>query len=413
MSKLIQGRARTAQASNIPKLHDLDPPTRLPDYITETGSTRTRGSASDTADDVLNVDDVGTKKHLAAEIANALINVGIIPWPLHTTFDLEHLSNLICITDGLHALYDKYGIYAYLPSSAIMDELITILETRNEAWQTRLDNINPSLEGKNCNLIGLINEDLWSRFTYEIAILLPDYFLPSQQELLIRDPSMPHVSYFRTKIIEKELRVIPTQPDAEPIIYPPCFHSTQHCESERINPFFLCLHAVDKYEFHCRKYGIGMMSPRVDALFQKATKIMDLVFTKLEPSPNSRGAKYKAQSELEEAKEIERKRRRESEDTKQGMCDGGEAVKGNDEASWAASADGPAAYWDAITKELEQDDLSPRERSVLNLECIFLGRDYETPHIPGVPDPPSVFDCISRGDYIPYESGSEIAGSFL
>ena len=56
MSKLTKGRVKTFPASNIPKLHTLEPPTRLPDYVTQAGSSQQRSSAS-IAKDMLSVDD--------------------------------------------------------------------------------------------------------------------------------------------------------------------------------------------------------------------------------------------------------------------------------------------------------------------------------------------------------------------
>lgn len=55
MSKLTKGRVQTFTASNIPKLHTLEPPTRLPDYVTQTGSSQQKSSAS-IAKDILSVD---------------------------------------------------------------------------------------------------------------------------------------------------------------------------------------------------------------------------------------------------------------------------------------------------------------------------------------------------------------------
>ncbi|KZP14888.1 hypothetical protein FIBSPDRAFT_959330 [Athelia psychrophila] len=329
MSKLTKGRVKTFPASNIPKLHTLEPPTPLPDYVTPPGSSQPRSSAS-IAKDMLSVDDgdfltrrltltsekghlinaVRYDKNLAAQVAKSLVDTGIVPVELYSSFHLEHPSNLICIADGLHPLFDTYGVYAYLPSDASMDALLAVIKSRNEAWQRGIDELNPSISGQIRDFIGWMPSDVWSELTYEIALLLPEHFLPFEQELLIRDLTTPHISYIRTKVVDKELRIIPTQPDAEPSIYPPFPHSTQRSGSDRVNPFFVCINASDKYEHHCLKYGTGTMSPRVDALLQKAARIVELVFAELEPAPNSYCGKRKTE---QETAKLEQKREREEE----------------------------------------------------------------------------------------------------
>ncbi|KZP14886.1 hypothetical protein FIBSPDRAFT_1048538 [Athelia psychrophila] len=453
MSKLTKGRVKTFPASNIPKLHTLEPPTPLPDYVTRAGSSQPRSSAS-IAKDMLSIDDgdfltrrltltsekghlinaVRYDKNLAAQVAKSLVDTGIVPVELYSSFHLEHPSNLICIADGLHPLFDTYGVYAYLPSDASMDALLTVIKNRNEAWQRGIDELNPSISGQIRDFIGWMPSDVWSELTYEIALLLPEHFLPFEQELLIRDLTTPHISYIRTKVVDKELRIIPTQPDAEPIIYPPFPHSTQRSGSDRVNPFFVCINASDKYEHHCLKYGTGTMSPRVDALLQKAVMIVELVLADLEPAPNSLGAQHKTEQDT-----AKNKKREEEKQAKEGSRQGGsrqtrssglddaveggqlEAIEGSesealgsgesegamddqrsdfsldmDETGGTPDADEGLAFWDAIEEELKQPGLSPRERVRLKMLQLFGGKDYRTPHMAGVPDPPSVFDRISN-----------------
>ncbi|KAF7977411.1 hypothetical protein HWV62_3544 [Athelia sp. TMB] len=321
-----------------------------------------------------------------------------------------------------------------------MDALIAVIKSRNEAWQIVINEV-PSISGPMRDLIGSISQELWRKFTYEIAILLPDHFLPFEQELFIRDLTTSHISYIRTKVVDKELRIIPTQPDAEPIIYPPFSHSTQRFGSDRVNPFFVCINASSKYEHHRLKYGTETMSPRVDALLQKAATIVELVFAELEPAPNSFGARRRAQQEMEKR---ERKRRRGENDVKEASREGGRqnrsgglhdavesdlsgTIEGTEpealgsgasegamddqrngfsldmDEGGTSDADGGVAFFDAIEEELKQPGLSPRERSRLRLLQLFGGKGYETPHLAGVPDLPSVFDRISKGDYNAYE----------
>lgn len=201
------------------------------------------------------------------------------------------------------------------------------------------------------------------------------------------------------------------------------------------------------------------MSPRVDALFQKAAKIVELVFAEFEPAPNSFGVQRKTQHEMEKR---ERKRRREEEEAEEGSRKGGrqtrsgglhdavegglsEAMEGSeeealggdesegamddqrsdfsldmDETGGTPDADGGVAFFDAIEEKLKQPGLSPRERSRLKMLQLFGGKGqfsdcisglalssfylgYETPYLEGVPDLPSVFDRISNGDYNAYE----------
>lgn len=263
-------------------------------------------------------------------------------------------------------------------------------------------------------------------------------------------------------MVDKELRIIPTQPDAEPIIYPPFSHSTQRFGSDRVNPFFVCINASSKYEHHCLKYGTGTMSPRVDALLQKAATIVELVFAELEPAPTSFGARRRAQQEMERR---ERKRRRGENEVKEASRERGQqnrsggphdavesdlsgTIEGTEpealgsgasegamddqrsgfsldmDEGGTSDADGGVAFFDAIEEELKQPGLSPRERSRLRLLQLFGGKGqfsdccprlalssfylgYETPHLAGVPDLPSVFDRISKGDYNAYERARE------
>ncbi|KAE9395523.1 hypothetical protein BT96DRAFT_1021878 [Gymnopus androsaceus JB14] len=426
MSKLIRGRL-TVPASNIPKLYTLEPPTILPGYATQTGSRRQR------AEDLLSVDDgdfltrrltlalekgrlINADEILATRAAESLVDVGIVPWKLHLNFHLEHPSNLICnslfvfepcklvltaitVADGLHPLFNTYGAFAYVPSDATMDALLAIFKSRNEVLQQAINELDPWTSRKSRNLIESISPELWSTFTYEIAILLPDHFLPFKQELLIRDPTTPSISYIRTRIIDKELWIIPIQPDTESVIYPPFSHSTQRSGSDRVNPFFVLINATEKYERHRLKYGTGTMSPRVDALLRKAAMIVELIFAELEPAPDSFGAKLKAQREEEKKAE---KDSREGGRQIRSRQEGGptEAIEGD--------ADGDVAFFDAITEELKKPGLSPKERVRLHMLQLFGGKNYETPHMPGVPDPPSVFDRISKGDYNAYESPASI-----
>ncbi|KAF9058949.1 hypothetical protein BDP27DRAFT_1503181 [Rhodocollybia butyracea] len=430
MSKLIQGRVKIAPPCDIPKLHTLEPPPQLPGYIPETDSIYPRSSASLAKDDMLSIDDsnfftgrltLGLEKaHIidaagsdAAQVvgfhlllislhAKALIDLGIVPKSLHKTFNLEHLYNSICVTDDLHPLYNKYALYAYLSSDSMMDGLIAFIEKCHKDLQYLLDVGSPWLEAKNRNLMDIMPKDLWNTPTYEIGILLPDHFLPFEQELYIRDSTTAPVSYVRTKIIDKELRIISDKPDIEPVIYPPFSHSTRRSVDEDIIPFFVCINASGKYEHHCQKYGNGAMSPWVDALFQKAVKITDLIFTKHESTPGSEGALRKARTEAKMEREKKRKREAEEEEeyarSRSRTYDGSLKTIEDDmdeEAASDADDDDLVTQWDAITKELEWDDLSLRERSSLNIQRLFLGKTYEIPHLPGVPDPPR---CISGGD---------------
>ncbi|KAF9058946.1 hypothetical protein BDP27DRAFT_1432002 [Rhodocollybia butyracea] len=413
MSKLIQGRVKIAQPCDIPKLHALDPPPQLPGYIPETDSIYPRSSPSLVTDDMLKIDHHGDfftgrltpgleKAHIIdaagsdAVQAKALIDLGIVPESHHETFNLEHLSNSICVSDDLHPLYDKYAIYAYLPSDTMMDGLIAFIEECHKDMQYILDFVSPWFEVKECKFMDLMPKHLWKFPTYEIGILLPDHFLPFEQELYIRDLATSPISYVRTKIIDKELQIISDKPDVEPVIYPPFSHSTHRSLDEDVNPFFVCINASGKYEHHCRKYGNGTMSPRVDALFQKAVKITDLIYTKHETTPGSECALREARTEAKMEREKKRKREEEEEEeyarSRSRMYDGSlETVEDMDEEA-ASDADGDdlVAQWDAITKELERDDLSLRERSSLNIRRLFLGKTREIPHLPGVPDPPRI-----------------------
>jgi len=254
---------------------------------------------------------------------------------------------------------------------------------------------------------------------------------------------MPDVSYIRTRVIKNELCIIPTELGIEPAIYPPFSHATKRDGPNRVNPFFLCMNATVKYEHHCRKYGMGTMSPRVNALFQKAVLIVALVYAVFEPAPGSYGAKKKAERgedrkrkrQEEEEKEDGRKRGRQTRSRQAGPTvegSGSEAIadgelktlgsgesegamvdqrsdfgSDTDESSRTPDADEDIAFFDAITEELKNPGLSMHERVRLAMLQLFGGKDYETPHIPGVPDPPSVFDRISRGDYDAYEPPEE------
>ncbi|KAE9395525.1 hypothetical protein BT96DRAFT_1021880 [Gymnopus androsaceus JB14] len=450
MSKVVNGRVITVPACNIPKLHTLEPPAILPGYVTQAGSRYQRSSAS-IAEDMLSIDDgdfltrrltlalekghlinaVPNDKAMATRVAESLVDVGIVPMALYNSegFHLEHASNLICIADGLHPLFDTYGVFAYLPSDASMDALLEIVKSRNEALQHTIDTFDPWTSRRSRYLMESIDLDL-STFTYEIAILLPDYFLPFKQELLIRDPTtqdvdltMPNTSYIRTRVIDKELRIIPTHPDTEPVIHPPFSHSTKRSDLDRVNPFFLCINASDKYGRHCLKYGSGTMSPRVDALFQKAALIVNLVYAVFEPAPNSFGARRKAQV-VEQKHERKRQRDEEKEDSRAGgrqtrsrqetgptvEGSGSEAIEGGESEAFGGgdserAMDDQRSDFGSDMDETEElkSWIASKERVRLHMLQLFGGKDYETPHMPGVPDPPSVFDRISTGDYNAYE----------
>ncbi|KAE9388606.1 hypothetical protein BT96DRAFT_980985 [Gymnopus androsaceus JB14] len=360
MSILKGGRLYAVPASNIPKLHTLEPPTILPDYATQAGSHHPRSSASiaekllseDNGDfltrrltlalekgRIINVD--RQDKTMSAAVAKFLVNLGVVDRRLCDNFHLEHTSNLICFSNGLHPLFETYGAFAYVPSNDSMDVLLDIVRTRNEVLQYFIDNVNPR-RGKSViswytatfsskfehptSTWTSFTEEIWSTFTYEIAILLPKHFLPFKQELRIRNPTMPDgappmpdedltnsttstadsttsdedstmpdVSYIRTRVIKNELCIISTKLGTEPAIYQPFSHATKRDELNRVNPFFLCMNATDKYNRHCRKYGMETMSPQVNALFQKAVLIVALIYADFKPTPGSYGTKLKAE----------------------------------------------------------------------------------------------------------------------
>ncbi|KAE9388605.1 hypothetical protein BT96DRAFT_1004034 [Gymnopus androsaceus JB14] len=78
-----------------------------------------------------------------------------------------------------------------------------------------------------------------------------------------------------------------------------------------------------------------------------------------------------------------------------------------DETGRTPDAGEDIAFFNAITEELKNSGLSMHEQVRLAMLQLLGGKDYETPHIPGVPDPSSVLDCISRGDYDAYEPPAE------
>lgn len=158
------------------------------------------------------------------------------------------------------------------------------------------------------------------------------------------------------------------------------------------------------------------MSPRVNALFQKATEIVALIFTEFEPAPGSAGARLKAEKIERENKKRERDEankdsqskgdrrtrprydkgrtesigggRSESEAIEEGESESfgsGEPEGAThdrrsdfgsdvDETGLTPDPDGGVAFFDAITEQLKKPGLSSEERVRLHLLQLFGGK---------------------------------------
>lgn len=156
----------------------------------------------------------------------------------------------------------------------------------------------------------VIDDGLWSAFTYDIALLIPTHFLPFNQKLLIQEPDG---SYLHTKVLNKELCVVVKEgPDNEiksvkPYILPPFQHQTTRSESERLNPYLVCINAASKMKDHRKKHGVGTMSLRACALLEKAEKLVELLYEDVVPESGTTGAKLVAKERAwEEAEQKER-----------------------------------------------------------------------------------------------------------
>lgn len=45
------------------------------------------------------------------------------------------LTVAIAVSNGFHPMYDRYGIFAYVPSDKTLDDLIQVTEEKNNRWQ--------------------------------------------------------------------------------------------------------------------------------------------------------------------------------------------------------------------------------------------------------------------------------------
>ncbi|KAE9391784.1 hypothetical protein BT96DRAFT_1001004 [Gymnopus androsaceus JB14] len=355
------------------------------------------------------VNAVRENKTRAHDVANALLELGIIPVAIQD-FSLEHYSNLICISDGLHPLFDRYGVFAYVPSDPMLDALIAIVEERNLAWQRAMNEVGRHVPRTVRQLMDKIDDELWAEFTYDIALLIPTHFLPFNQKLLIREPDG---SYLHTKVLNKELYVVVKEDSDD--------------EIKRV-----CINASSKMAYHRKKYGVDTMSSRARALLEKAEKLVELLYANVMPEPGTEGAKLAAKEKAEEdaRKEAERNQReprqkenngregrRESLRNRAGGSGGGvealetmESMPGASESGSnsdeARTPDGnddddddELAFCAAIQEKLRGNELTNSERVEFGLRYLFGTKGYETPHIPGIPDPPSVFDRILRGNH--------------
>ncbi|KAE9405397.1 hypothetical protein BT96DRAFT_1015620 [Gymnopus androsaceus JB14] len=144
----------------------------LPEYESEIHSSHPRSSGS-TAGTLLSLDFgdfltrritlASEKSHIinavrdltkALEVKNVLLNLGIIRSLIESEFHLEHNSNLICFSDGFHTMYDRYGIFTYVPSDEILDNLIQLTEEKNNRWQETV-NVVPTVDRKSRALTAL------------------------------------------------------------------------------------------------------------------------------------------------------------------------------------------------------------------------------------------------------------------